>query len=86
MSKYIVSWADDTESLSLSVTVYDTLEDARYPMMRYWNEILKYNGLPKGTESFDLTQDFGPQGDVWEMGMWYRNAEGFGDEVRITEV
>lgn len=86
MSKYIVSWADDTESLSLSVTVYETLEEAREPMMRYWNEILKYNDLPEGTESFDFTQNFGPQGDVREMGMWYRNADGFGDEVEITEV
>lgn len=86
MSKYVVSWADDSGGLHLSVSVYETLEEARKPMMWYWNEILKDNDLPEGTESFDFTKRFGPHGEVCEMGMWYRDAEGFGDEVEITEV
>ena len=88
MSKYVVSWADDTESLHLSVSVYDTLEDARECMVRYWNELLETYELPEGTTEFDMSEGirWGSQGSIGEMWLTYRNEEGCGDEVEITEV
>ena len=90
MSKYIVSWADDTDGINLAVTVHDTLEDARKDMVRYWNELLGMFELPEGTTNFDLSDDtaygYGPHGSIGDTWLSYRTEDGFGDEVTITEV
>lgn len=90
MSKYIVSWADDIEGINLAVTVHDTLEDARKDMVRYWNELLRMFELPEGTTEFDLDDETvygsGPYGSIGSDWLSYRNEDGFGDEVTITEV
>lgn len=90
MSKYIVSWADDIEGINLAVTVHDTLEDARKDMVRYWNELLGMFELPEGTTEFDLDDETaygsGPYGNIGSDWLSYRNGDGYGDEVRITEV
>ena len=83
MSKYVVSWADDTEGISLAVTVHDTLEDARKDMVHYWNELLGMFERPECTTEFDFTSAMGSIGETW---LSYRTEDGFGDEVEITEV
>lgn len=90
MSKYVVSWADDTEGINLMVSVHDTLEAAQKVMLDYWKALLYDWELPEGTTEFDLTDDtaygFGPCGNVGDTWLSYRNADGYGDEVTITEV
>lgn len=83
MSKYIVSWADDTDGINLSVSVHDTLADAQKSMFVYWNSLLELLDLPEGTTEFEFSNESGDVGETW---LSYRNEDGFGDEVMITEV
>lgn len=83
MSKYVLSWADDTDGINLTVSVHDTLEDAQKVMFGYWDALLELFELPEGTTEFEFSNESGNVGDTW---LSYRNECGYGDEVTITEV
>ena len=88
MSKYVVSWASDDEGLSLTVSVHDTLEEARKDMLSYWEDLLMYHDIEGHCTEFDLSDGitYGACGNVGETWLSYRGRDGYGDEVRITEV
>ena len=90
MSKYVLSWASDDEGMWLSVRVYDTLEEARKDMLSYWEDLLLLHELDEGCTDFDFGDDiacgFGPSGSIGDTWLSYRDKDGYGDEVRITEV
>ena len=90
MSKYVLSWASDDAGLKVSVRVYDTLEEAQVSMLSYWKDLLMLYELDEGCTEFDLDDEtaygaglYGNIGDTW---LSYRSGDGYGDEVRITEV
>ena len=88
MSKYIVAWASDYDGLQLSTSVYDTLEDAQKVVRKWWAETLDNEGIDDDITEFDLGQyaGAGGAGMVWDLGGAYRDADGYGDEIRIVEV
>ena len=84
MSKYILAWASDVDGLSLSTSVHSTLDSAQEVLKEWWlKDVLRWEGLPEDTTEFEY-DTYG--GKVWDMGGYYRNADGYGDELEITEV
>ena len=90
MSKYVLSWASDDDGLRIRVRVYETLEEAQREMLSYWEDLLLLHELDEGCTEFDLEDDtaygYGPSGSIGDTWLSYRDNEGYGDEVRITEV